>query len=81
MHHDLPTLFDWYVLPWIRDWHTGRKNFSCILVSVAAQFGIDRNRCTVACTIGGIIMKVVIWKSPRYLCGMLRRMFGIRDDD
>jgi len=25
-------------------------------------------------------MKVVIWKSPRCLAGMLRRMFGIQND-
>ena len=24
-------------------------------------------------------MKIVVWKSPKALCGLLRRLFGIRE--
>lgn len=81
VHRVLPAIFDWYVLPRTGNWHTDGKYLSCILVFAVSQCDTDCTWCTVTETIGGIRMKVVIWKSPRYLCGMLRRMFGIRNDE
>jgi hypothetical protein len=31
--------------------------------------------------LGGETMKVVVWKSPRYLNGVLRKLFGFGKDD
>lgn len=31
--------------------------------------------------LGGEAMKVVVWKSPRYLNGLLRKLFGFGKDD
>ena len=36
--------------------------------------------CGIACLkIGGSAMKIVVWKSPRILRGLLRSIFGIRE--
>jgi hypothetical protein len=26
-----------------------------------------------------VFMKIVVWKSPKALCGLLRRLFGIKE--
>ena len=31
------------------------------------------------CMKGVRLMKIVVWKSPKALCGLLRRMFGIKE--
>lgn len=81
MHRVLPAIFDWNVLPGAGNRLPAGKYLPCVLVFAASQCDTDCTWRTITETIGGIQMKVVIWKSPRYLCGMLRRMFGIRNDE
>ncbi|MBQ9460182.1 MAG: stage V sporulation protein SpoVM [Oscillospiraceae bacterium] len=62
--------------------HCNRRDFSGVLFDV---FGcvpsyILRDRAAKK-TIGGESMKIVVWKSPRALSGILRLLFGIKRED
>ena len=39
------------------------------------------NRPAEIVLLGGETMKVVVWKSPRYLNGLLRKLFGFGKDE
>ncbi len=45
---------------------------------MAMRFGVDRGGRVVCTEIEEVLcMKIVIWKSPKCLCGVFRRLFGM----
>ena len=59
--------------------HPDRGRLSCGVSDVSGGVSADRLRDRMLKGREVTTMKIVIWKAPRCLRGLLRRMFGIRE--
>ena len=64
-------------------WDSNRWDSAVFVCEMGACRHPDRcgNRPAEILLLGGYIMKVVVWKSPRYLNGLLRKLFGFGKED
>ena len=79
MRYVLPQSGDRISRPLPRVGAAGRQHFAILPAALAGFAGADRGRpgFISALTGGRHMMKVVIWKSPKYLRGILCRLFHI----